>query len=183
MLYSISRPQWIHQNYHSKYSKSHFHAKLNSKLHSKEPTVHIPHIDGLVQERRNSIANSLELRLSSTNPLIQNGCSSPCLEVLSIHGVHYLHKPTINGPGVMKATTQEINSHQHYSPRWDSRSSIDISSFNSNSFHILILVSHFSSCISDNSIANFPKIKAIKWTKYCISIFYTIWNEYLNEYI
>ena len=28
------------------------------------------HIDGLVQERRNSIANALELRLSCTNPLI-----------------------------------------------------------------------------------------------------------------
>ena len=28
------------------------------------------HIDGLVQERHNSIANALELRLSYTNPLI-----------------------------------------------------------------------------------------------------------------
>ena len=28
------------------------------------------YIDGLVQERRNSIANALELRLSCTNPLI-----------------------------------------------------------------------------------------------------------------
>ena len=31
-------------------------------------TVH--HFDGLVQERRNSIANALELRLSCTNPSI-----------------------------------------------------------------------------------------------------------------
>ena len=30
----------------------------------------IPHMDGLVQERRNSIANTLELRLSCNNPLI-----------------------------------------------------------------------------------------------------------------
>ena len=30
------------------------------------------HIDGLVQERRNPIANALELHLSSTNPLIGN---------------------------------------------------------------------------------------------------------------
>ena len=30
----------------------------------------ILHIDGLVQERRNSIANALELRLSCTNPSI-----------------------------------------------------------------------------------------------------------------
>ena len=29
---------------------------------------HISYIDGLVQERRNSIANALELRLSCTNP-------------------------------------------------------------------------------------------------------------------
>ena len=28
------------------------------------------HIDGLMQERRNSIANALELRLSCINPLI-----------------------------------------------------------------------------------------------------------------
>ena len=30
----------------------------------------IVHIDGLVQERRNSIANALELRLSCTDPSI-----------------------------------------------------------------------------------------------------------------
>ena len=29
-----------------------------------------PHLDGFVQERRNSIANALELRLSGTNPSI-----------------------------------------------------------------------------------------------------------------
>ena len=33
--------------------------------------LYIQHIDGLVQERRNSIANALELRLSWTNPSIQ----------------------------------------------------------------------------------------------------------------
>ena len=31
------------------------------------------YLDGLVQERRNSIANALELRLSCTNPLIWMG--------------------------------------------------------------------------------------------------------------
>ena len=30
----------------------------------------LKHIDDLVQERRNSIANAMELRLSCTNPLI-----------------------------------------------------------------------------------------------------------------
>ena len=32
------------------------------------PEVDQVHFDGLVQERRNSIANGLELRLSYTNP-------------------------------------------------------------------------------------------------------------------
>ena len=32
--------------------------------------ANLPHIDGLVQERRNSIGISLELRLSCTNPSI-----------------------------------------------------------------------------------------------------------------
>ena len=30
------------------------------------------HLDGLMQERRNSIANALELRLSCTNPSIES---------------------------------------------------------------------------------------------------------------
>ena len=38
------------------------------------------HIDGLVQERHNSIANALELRLSCTNPSISLGCSVPLNE-------------------------------------------------------------------------------------------------------
>ena len=33
------------------------------------------YVDGLVQERRNSIANALELRLSSTNPSIYLVCN------------------------------------------------------------------------------------------------------------
>ena len=32
------------------------------------PSISIHHINGLVQERRNSIANAMELRLSCTNP-------------------------------------------------------------------------------------------------------------------
>ena len=31
-------------------------------------STHVAYIDGLMQERRNSIANALELRLSCTNP-------------------------------------------------------------------------------------------------------------------
>ena len=44
------------------------------------------HIDGLVQERRNSIANALELRLSCTNPSIYSGfkCQGSCLYRASI---------------------------------------------------------------------------------------------------
>ena len=33
-------------------------------------SISLHHFDGLMQERRNSIANALELRLSYTNPLI-----------------------------------------------------------------------------------------------------------------
>ena len=36
--------------------------------------VWIYHIDGSVQDRRNSIANALELRLSCTNPSISSLC-------------------------------------------------------------------------------------------------------------
>ena len=54
------------------------------------PTANMqrPHIDGLVQERRNSIALAMELRLSSTNPSIDTvgdssypmaGCGSMCI--------------------------------------------------------------------------------------------------------
>ena len=45
--------QWLRQN---------IHQSLNPQ--------NTPHIDELVQERRNSIANALELRLSCTNPSI-----------------------------------------------------------------------------------------------------------------
>ena len=37
-------------------------------LDTKQETSH--HLDGFMQERRNTIANALELRLSCTNPLI-----------------------------------------------------------------------------------------------------------------
>ena len=38
------------------------------------------HIDGLMQERRNSIANALELNLSSTNPLIYRMFQELCTQ-------------------------------------------------------------------------------------------------------
>ena len=37
-------------------------------------TLRALHIDGLVQERRNSIANAVELRLSCINPSIYGPC-------------------------------------------------------------------------------------------------------------
>ena len=40
-------------------------------------TIKRKHVDGLVQERRNFIANTLELRLSCTNPSIY-GCQGIC---------------------------------------------------------------------------------------------------------
>ena len=48
------------------------------KYHNYTLYTHILHIDGLVQERRSSIANALQLRLSCTNP--------------SIWPVHYMNK-------------------------------------------------------------------------------------------
>ena len=45
-------------------------AEVNSDLDD----VSCLHIDGLVQERRNSIANALELRLPCTNPSIYTHC-------------------------------------------------------------------------------------------------------------
>ena len=42
-------------------------------INSLGPGIAHVHIDGLVQERCNSIANALELHLSCTNPLIYGG--------------------------------------------------------------------------------------------------------------
>ena len=46
---------------------------MNKNINSWKGFDHT-HIDGLVQERRNSIANALELRLSCTNPSIFEFC-------------------------------------------------------------------------------------------------------------
>ena len=44
---------------------------LSSKwLADVQEVEHVEHIDGLMQERRNSIANALELGFSCTNPSI-----------------------------------------------------------------------------------------------------------------
>ena len=42
--------------------------------------VHVEHNDGVVQGKRNSIANALELRLPCTNPYISQ----------QPHSIHYL---------------------------------------------------------------------------------------------
>ena len=51
-----------------------------SNLSFKSPREHF---DGLVQERHNSIANALELRLSCTNPTISCFGKSPLVQILS----------------------------------------------------------------------------------------------------
>ena len=61
-----------HKSFHSlPVRTSHGATLVPSKIESFTifPTV-VPYIYGLVQERRNSIANALELRLSCTNPLL-----------------------------------------------------------------------------------------------------------------
>ena len=44
------------------------------------------HISGLVQERHNSIANALELRLSCTNPSTWYHCLLPCIATEAADG-------------------------------------------------------------------------------------------------
>ena len=48
----------------------HLRVKFTSILKIIQDCKKLNHLDGLVQERRNSIANALELRLSYTNPSI-----------------------------------------------------------------------------------------------------------------
>ena len=62
-----------------------FQFTLTTKKDSK---VHLDYIDGLVQERRSSIANALELRLSCTNPsiLLMNIFLSCRQSVFQVHG-------------------------------------------------------------------------------------------------
>ena len=57
----------------------------------------IDHIDGLLQERRNSIANALELRRSGTNPSICGIAHQ--MNIFSVfirnHGIQYFLKPHV----------------------------------------------------------------------------------------
>ena len=46
-------------------------------------TPDVEHIDGLVQERRNFIANALELRLSCINPLICSKCAVRIIVIIT----------------------------------------------------------------------------------------------------
>ena len=48
--------------------RDHIAPPMNRRHMTVAICTNMDHIDGLVQERRNSIANALELRLSSTNP-------------------------------------------------------------------------------------------------------------------
>ena len=62
-------------------------------IHTYRLYIHV-YIDGLVQERSNSIANALELRLSCTNPSIYYPCLSICLS----------DKHSQSHPSVLRAT-------------------------------------------------------------------------------
>ena len=67
---------WLTDTLHSQFDAPIFVLWIKSKyiatLHvlSKSVSIHSIHIDGLVQERRNSSALAMELRLSFTNPSI-----------------------------------------------------------------------------------------------------------------
>ena len=55
--------------------RGHLHA---TEMWANEEFIKENHIDGLVQERRNSIANALEIRLSCTNPSISSNANVSC---------------------------------------------------------------------------------------------------------
>ena len=64
------------------------------------------HINGLVQERRNSIANAMELRLSCANP---STCWLPCYHWL--WRLHDYHSPSLKQLGhLVLVVTRDINS-------------------------------------------------------------------------
>ena len=68
------------------------------------------HFDGLEQERRNSIADAVELRLSCTNPLIYQACCWPSFpRCTQEHEVRLCKKTRLN-TGHMK---QSINAMAH----------------------------------------------------------------------
>ena len=68
---------WIHQNRNYNHNK----AKSNQAFTTCACFMgYVVCIEGLVQERRNSIANALELHLSCTNPSI---CSTKCVKFAS----------------------------------------------------------------------------------------------------
>ena len=73
--YDTTRPQWV-----KRAGCSHISYRLAVlSWEILNCIMFIDHLDGLVQEKRNSIANALELRLSCTNPLIydtSHSCSS-----------------------------------------------------------------------------------------------------------
>ena len=52
-------------------------------------------LDGLMQERRNSTANALELHLSRTNPLMWSWLASTNIVSLLGQAKHFIHQPTM----------------------------------------------------------------------------------------
>ena len=61
--------------------------------------LHMSHyFNGLVQERHNSIANALELRLSCTNPLIYFACSLEPSEILAAPSCQNWPSPDLYWP-------------------------------------------------------------------------------------
>ena len=76
---TLPRPLWCHSN-----------DKCLVKISSGYGLMLLGNIDELVQERCNSIANTLELRLSCTNPLIRNDLNH-CWQDIWSHMVSLYH--------------------------------------------------------------------------------------------
>ena len=83
------------------------------------------HVDGLVQERRNSIANALELHLSCSNPLMWCHCI----------GTLFIHRP-IKAPVTWSSMVRVMAWHQ---PWWALMSHLYFSLIPMRPFNLLVM--------------------------------------------
>ena len=83
----MTRVLLTHEGYHEATSddKNGFKATISFRYMHLQTSS--DHINGSVQERHNSIANALELRLSCTNPLISSGADPSFQSPVSGHNL------------------------------------------------------------------------------------------------
>ena len=74
------------------------------------------HIDGLVQERRNSIANALELRLSYTNPSIFSYTYTSKFHVILVHDTYGTTESKVHGANMGPTWVLSVPDGPHVGP-------------------------------------------------------------------